>query len=93
MAVSHSLLAQQHPDDATALYQPKNLESTATFRFLARINAKLGLDLKSYQDLYQWSTTQIDKFWNEVWDETNVIGGKGNHVVDNTALPPANPSW
>ncbi|GLB33820.1 putative acetyl-coenzyme A synthetase N-terminus [Lyophyllum shimeji] len=33
------------------LYRPLNPEDSATFRFLARINAKLGLSLKSYEEL------------------------------------------
>lgn len=75
------------------LYTHPNPGESATFRFLARINATLGLSLKSYQDLYTWSTTHIDEFWSAVWDETNIIGHKGGHVVDNAALPPSNPVW
>ncbi|RDB22609.1 Acetoacetyl-CoA synthetase [Hypsizygus marmoreus] len=75
------------------LYQPKNPEESATFRFLARINSTLGLSLKSYHDLYIWSTTHIDDFWGAVWDFTNIIGDKGSHVVERSALPPHNPPW
>lgn len=75
------------------LYQPPNPETTATFRFLARVNATFGLSLSSYQDLYSWSTTHLDDFWSAVWDETKTIGHKGGHVVENDALPPMNPAW
>ncbi|KAF9462660.1 acetoacyl-CoA synthetase [Collybia nuda] len=83
------------PQDDTdlPLYQPLSPETTATFRFLARVNLNFGLSLSSYQDLYTWSTTHLDDFWSAVWDETNIIGHKGNHVVENDALPPANPTW
>jgi acetoacetyl-CoA synthetase len=76
-----------------ALYQPPNPESSATFRFLARVNATFSLSLTSYSDLYTWSTTNIADFWRLVWDETKIIGYRGNHVVDRSALPPANPAW
>jgi acetoacetyl-CoA synthetase len=75
------------------LYRPPNPEAAATFRFLNRININFGLSLASYHDLYTWSTAHIDNFWSAVWDGTDVIGHKGNHVVDTTALPPANPPW
>ncbi|KAG5643954.1 hypothetical protein DXG03_009305 [Asterophora parasitica] len=69
------------------LYQPENPQDSATFRFLARINATFGLALKSYEDLYIWSTTHIDDFWSAAWDDTKIIGYKGRHVVDAAALP------
>jgi len=75
------------------LFQPSDAESSATFRFLRRVNSLHGLDLQSYLDLYQWSTAHLDAFWGMVWDQTNVIGDKASHVVDNDALPPMNPLW
>jgi acetoacetyl-CoA synthetase len=75
------------------LYEPPNPETSRTFQFARRVNAKYQLALDSYSDLYKWSTTQIDDFWGAVWDETEVIGEKGGHVVDRTAKPAANPTW
>jgi len=75
------------------LYQPPNPKSSATFRFLARVNAAFNLSLASYSDLYTWSTNNIDDFWGLVWDETEIIGHKGSHVVDKSALPSTNPPW
>jgi acetoacetyl-CoA synthetase len=75
------------------LYRPSKPEASATFRFLNRVNFKFSLSLASYHDLYIWSIAHIDDFWSAVWDETGVIGHKGNHVVDATALPCANPPW
>ena len=69
------------------------MESTRTHRFLKGVNAKYGLALATYFDLWRWSITRIDAFWSEVWDETGVVGHKGSHVVDASALPPANPTW
>ena len=75
------------------LFQPQDIESSATFRFLRKINDIHGLDLKTYYDLYKWSTAHLDLFWGQVWDETGVVGQKGSHVVDNAAPPVANPTW
>ncbi|KAG5724342.1 Acetoacetyl-CoA synthetase [Termitomyces sp. T112] len=79
--------------DDEPLYRPLHPEDSATFRFLTRVNAITGLSLKSYQELYSWSITNIDDFWSAVWDETKIIGYKGDHVVDTTATPPLNPLW
>ena len=76
-----------------ALYTPTNPESSRTYQFLNRINAEQSLNLSNYHDLYRWSTENIDKFWSAVWDDTGIIGLKGNHVVNTNALPPDNPPW
>lgn len=76
-----------------ALWLPHSPESSRTFRFLEKIRDKYSIDISSYHDLYKWSTDHIDKFWSEVWDETEVCGYKGNHVVDTSLPPPANPLW
>ncbi|KAF9055287.1 acetoacetyl-CoA synthetase [Hymenopellis radicata] len=75
------------------LHQPCNPEQSATFRFLRAVNARYGLSLTSYEELYAWSTTHIDAFWSAVWDETHVVGVKGSHVVDAQAKPSENPLW
>ncbi|TFK91828.1 acetoacyl-CoA synthetase [Polyporus arcularius HHB13444] len=76
-----------------ALWTPTNPDATRTFKFLNRINAEYSLSLSSYFDLYKWSTAHIDKFWSAVWDETDIIGFKGDHVVNTDASPPENPPW
>ncbi|KAF8913910.1 acetoacetyl-CoA synthetase [Gymnopilus junonius] len=75
------------------LFQPQDVESSATFRFLSKVNSTHSLSLQTYSDLYKWSTSHLDQFWGMVWDETDVIGTKGSHVVDNSAPPVANPAW
>ena len=79
--------------EPTPMYTPAAVEATRTHRFLDRVNAKYGLALQTYVDLFRWSTSDIAAFWSDVWDETEIIGHKGAHVVDAAALPPANPPW
>uniref|UniRef100_A0A0W0FJZ4 Putative acetoacetyl-coa synthetase n=1 Tax=Moniliophthora roreri TaxID=221103 RepID=A0A0W0FJZ4_MONRR len=78
--------------DIAPLYQPPN-SNTAIHRFRNRVNSKYDLSLSSYHDLYKWSVTLIDDFWSTVWEETNVIGHMGGHVVDKGAKPSDNPAW
>ncbi|EIN10628.1 acetoacetate-CoA ligase [Punctularia strigosozonata HHB-11173 SS5] len=76
------------------LYVPGSPHSSRTFKFLDRVNQKYGLHLASYSDLYQWSTgNALDEFWSTVWDETDILGVKGGHIVDTSAQPDANPTW
>ena len=77
----------------TCLYNPKNTESSPTVRFLRHVNSLHALDLQSFHDLFNWSTTHLDAFWSLVWDQTHVVGEKGSNVVDNNALPSQNPPW
>ncbi|KAF9782823.1 acetoacyl-CoA synthetase [Thelephora terrestris] len=76
------------------LFSPDDPCNTSRlFRFLREVNDKHGLRLESYQDLYQWSISDIDLLWSHVWDHTGIIGNKGNHVVDTAATPAQNPCW
>ncbi|KAL1747449.1 hypothetical protein HDZ31DRAFT_80433 [Schizophyllum fasciatum] len=78
---------------AKALFVPEDADSSPTFRFMRTVNERFNLSLSSYRELHQWSTANIDKFWDAVWDQTNVRGVKGSHVVDASARPPDNPAW
>lgn len=75
------------------LYQPSNPSISPTLRFLESVNHNYSTNLRDYHDLYTWSTHNIDKFWYLVWKHTGVIGHRGDHVVDNSALPSSNPPW
>ena len=82
------------PDSTMSLFSPDDpYNTTRLFRFLREVNDKHGLRLESYQDLYQWSISNIDLFWSHVWEHTKIIGNRGNHVVDTTTTPAQNPAW
>ena len=48
-------------------------------RFIEEVNARRGLKLASYADLYQWSVENIPDFWTEVWD---FVGIKSSQRYD-----------
>ncbi|KAI0751968.1 acetoacetyl-CoA synthetase [Irpex lacteus] len=81
--------------DVQPLFAPtqEQLRDTGVHRFARVVNAKYGLSLETYEQLYAWSTAHLDAFWGLMWDETDVIGHKGGHVVDNDARPSDNPTW
>ena len=75
------------------LYVPPSPDRSRLHSFIQRVNTTRGTSFSSYLDFYTWSISRIDHFWSEVWDETDVLGHKGSHVVDTAALPPDNPPW
>ncbi|GJJ07461.1 hypothetical protein Clacol_001663 [Clathrus columnatus] len=75
------------------LWSPSSPASTSTFRFRDVVNKKYGLSLKTYNDLYTWSVENISEFWSLIWDETNIVGDKGIHVINENATPADNPTW
>jgi hypothetical protein len=74
-------------------FHPSTLNHLPAFRLLHRINELYTQNLQTYHDLYIWSCSHLDLFWGVVWDETNIIGHKGLHVIDTSALPVHNPTW
>jgi len=38
-----------------------------------KINFKKSTNIKTYQDLYEWSILNIEDFWEIVWDDVNII--------------------
>ena len=50
-------------------------------RFIDVANAKHGLDIKDYGDLYAWSIEHKETFWSEVWDFCGIIGDRGERVL------------
>jgi acetoacetyl-CoA synthetase len=47
-------------------------EATVMYKFMVLLNRKHGLQLKTYDDLHQWSIANIAAFWEEVWHFTGV---------------------
>ena len=67
--------------DPSLLWRPQDPRSTRTSYFRRRINSRHSLSLHTYEELWRWSIENIGDFWDAVWDETSVIGTKGDHKV------------
>lgn len=44
------------------------IEATNMYRFMQLVNAKYGLSLETYEELWNWSVREISDFWAEVWE-------------------------
>ena len=57
---------------AKLLWMHSNPTSTRTYEFKTRIEKKYNQHFVSYEQLRQWSISNINRFWEEVWDFTGV---------------------
>ncbi|KAI4636258.1 hypothetical protein J4E83_001212 [Alternaria metachromatica] len=84
-AVSTPRKLWEHPD-------PK---STAMWKFIQDANAKRGLQMQTFRDLYNWSVgpSRTD-FWEDMWKTSNLIYSGNYTTVVDTSLPmETNPHW
>ncbi|MCK6540400.1 MAG: acetoacetate--CoA ligase [Anaerolineales bacterium] len=60
-------------------------------RFINEVNARYGLNLASYSDLYNWSVNNIPDFWAAVWDFAEIKASKKTDsvVTDLSVFPGA----
>lgn len=63
------------------LWTHSDPDSTRMAGFMKRVNEKYSLNLKTYNDLYQWSIGNIGPFWEDVWSFTGVVAEKGFEEV------------
>lgn len=68
---------------------PKIVAKSRLIRFRDHINATEKTKLESYSDMLRYSTTELDGFWNAVWEFCGVIASvKGNRVQENPGKMP-----
>ncbi|KAI8625399.1 acetoacetate-CoA ligase [Xylariaceae sp. FL1651] len=84
MATANPRKLWEHPD-------PK---STQVWKFMQLMNKKYHLNLKTFQDLYQFSITRRSEFYAEVFEFVNLIHtGSYNSVVDESKPVDSIPRW
>ena len=56
--------------------------------YLRWLEGRRGLRFASYDEAWQWSVTDIDAFWDSVWEYFDVLGRRGDGPVrDGTTMP------
>lgn len=78
------------------LHIPASPDSSPTSLLRATINAQYKLSLSSYEQLWEWSSSELTSFWSQVWAfSPPLIGTKSDHheIVDPAAVPGTNPAW
>ena len=77
---------------AERLWQPSadQIAEARMSDFLQQINVHNDAGLANYHELYQWSIDNDEAFWSLIWDYFDVIGEKGDVIVqDKDKLPGA----
>jgi len=61
------------------------------YLFMQQVNLRHGTSFADYDALYQWSVTELEAFWAEVWEFTGVRASAGYTTVvdDPTRMPDA----
>jgi acetoacetyl-CoA synthetase len=78
--------------DETPLWtpSPERIARSQVMAFMADVNRRHSLALRTYRDLHAWSITYPDLFWDLVWDFSGVIGEKGpRRMIDGEKMPGA----
>jgi acetoacetyl-CoA synthetase len=57
---------------------PDVVERARITHYRRWLAAERGLDLASYDELWQWSVTETAAFWESVWDYFGVLGQRGD---------------
>src|SRR5690554_3335116 len=73
------------------LWQPSAavIELSPMHQFMQEVNKRYKLDLKDYSELFDWSVSNLEGFWDQVWDFGGVVGSKGsNRILENPNLMP-----
>ena len=70
----------------TELWRHPAPETTQMWDFLQKMNKEQGLEMKSYDDLYQWSIENIADFWAGVWDYVGIVASTPYKEVEQ--IPP-----
>ena len=77
----------------TLLWEPSaaRLAQANLTDFIARVNARWDAGAHDHASVYAWSIREPERFWESVWDFTDVIGDKGAapYLVDGARMPGA----
>jgi acetoacetyl-CoA synthetase len=52
---------------------PERVANANMTAYLAWLNQTRGLEFAGYPELWQWSVTETDAFWQSIWDYSNII--------------------
>lgn len=79
---------------AEKLWQHPSPETTKLYDFLQKVNQKYKKSFQTYNDLYQWSITDISASWQEIWHYVGIRTSAPYEKVvssENTMYP--RPAW
>jgi acetoacetyl-CoA synthetase len=82
----------ESPTETTLLWEPSRdvKERTHLYHYMQWLEAERDLDFPSYEKLWQWSVTDLEGFWESVWDYFQVEASRGyTQVLAERKMPGA----
>nr|XP_042897347.1 acetoacetyl-CoA synthetase isoform X1 [Parasteatoda tepidariorum]XP_042897348.1 acetoacetyl-CoA synthetase isoform X1 [Parasteatoda tepidariorum] len=77
------------------IWKPTGIDKSSNFvKFMNLIEEKYKVKLDSYWDLHKWSIENIENFWAEIWNFTEIIHSrKYDKVIDLSVPMSQSPKW
>ncbi|KAI1067211.1 hypothetical protein LB506_004209 [Fusarium annulatum] len=76
------------------VWEHPNPKSTAMWAFMQEANKLHGLNLKTFNDLYEWSVSKRSDFYAQLWASQNWIHeGSYSYIVDESIPITKLPTW
>lgn len=65
--------------NGTIIWQPSDsqIENSAMFVLAEKAEKETGISLKSFEEILNWSVSDLEGFWSLVWDDLEIVGEKG----------------
>ncbi|MGB5850296.1 MAG: acetoacetate--CoA ligase [Ignavibacteriaceae bacterium] len=76
----------------TLLWCPneKTVNDANITKFIEFVNKEFGISISDYSGLYNWSVTEIEKFWQALWNYSGIIHSKNyDKILDKRKMPGA----
>ena len=73
-------------DNPEIIWQPsiEGKKSSNLSQFIKLVNEKYSQSIKTeYQDIWEWSVSNVESFWSLIWDFSEIIGSKGTKISEN----------
>ncbi|OEU79032.1 MAG: acetoacetate-CoA ligase [Desulfobulbaceae bacterium C00003063] len=67
------------------LWEPseQRIKSSNIYKFMQNVNEKYGTHFAEYEALHQWSVNNLENFWAEIWDFTEIKASESyTQVID-----------
>ncbi len=78
-------------DKPEIIWQPssESRKSSNLYRFIEFANQRYSQLIKTeYQDIWDWSVNNVEKFWSLMWDFSEIKGSKGTKITKNYGRMP-----
>ena len=58
------------------IWKPSKSRNSAMNEFMREVNSRFKINLADYEELWQWSTDNLEQFWGYWWEKSNIRTSK-----------------